>query len=108
MADMCGIEKHSVNPDDVQYALIIYGEISGIAQHLSLRRTSRTKGELQRQNRLKQVKCPHCATRFADTDVSTRIEVIAKPSTRLETCHLYRKCDVCATVFGINIVIVVS
>ena len=105
---MLELNAASVNTDAVQYHLIIYGEISGIAPHVSCRRTSRTKGEFSRQSRLKQVKCPHCSARFADTDVSTRIEVIAKPAIRPDSCHLYHKCDACGAIFGINIIIVVS
>ena len=108
MLDVDVIQEQPVSPGDAKYLMIIYGEISGMPPHLSFRRTPQAKAGLSRQHKLKQVKCPHCSTRFADTDDSTRIEVIAKPVARPDPCHLYHKCESCGTVFGINIVIVVS
>jgi len=102
------IEDLSVSPEEIQYLLIIYGEISVINPHVAFRRSSRVKSETTRENRLKQLKCPHCSTRFADTDVSTKIEIITKPAIRKDPCQLYWKCDTCGAVFGVNIVIVVS
>ena len=98
----------SINPDEAQYLLVVYGEITGFGPRLSCRRTARGKNDTIRQHRLKQVKCPHCATRFADTELTTRVEVVTKPNIKPDPCHLYRKCDTCGVVFGINIVIVVS
>ena len=109
MPDMARLHTESTIPDDVRYCMTIYEEITGMPPLLSCRRASQATGQrLARARSLKQVKCPHCSTRFADTDDSTRIEVVAKPSARTDPCHLYHKCDVCGTVFEIKIVIVVS
>lgn len=82
-----------------EYYLVIHGECPLLIPFLAFRR-NRYMGRMNR----KIVRCPYCASRLTDVDVSTKVEVFRYPEKSKMRCQVYRKCGACHREIGFNLV----
>lgn len=85
-------------PEPDKYFYVIHGRVPGIVPRVLYRRSSRLR---ERTENKKIIKCPFCACRLTDVEISVRVDLYRHPSRTNISCHGYLKCNHCKNEVGI-------